>query len=147
MERISFKNKPSLAAGLAAVLLLAASPVLLAGGDRNGSNQAAGGVTYISGGVGEESMERLKALSGDFNLKLVFALKSGDYLSDVRVTILDAGGSTILDTTARGPWLLARLPPGNYRIVATLATGRPQVQQVAIGAERLSTLDFRWTSE
>jgi hypothetical protein len=147
MKQISLLNQPLLAAGIAAAMLLAAFPVLSADSDRNAPTQSAAGVTYMSGGVGEESMERLKSLAGDFNLKLVFALKSGDYLSDVRVAIQDAGGRTILDTTAKGPWLLARLPPGSYRIVATLATGKPQAQQIVIGAERLATLDFRWISE
>ena len=40
--------------------------------------QTTGGVSHVSGGVGTDSIDRLNALAGDFNLKLVFALKSGD---------------------------------------------------------------------
>jgi hypothetical protein len=108
--------------------------------------RTAGGVSYVSGGVGTDSIERLNSLARDFNLKLVFALNSGAYVSDVGVVIADAAGKTLLDTTSEGPWLLTRLPAGNYQIVATFA-GNPVKRQVAVGAATLSTIDFRWATE
>lgn len=105
-----------------------------------------GGVSYVSGGVGTDSIDRLSSLAGDFNLKLVFALNSGSYVSDVGVVIADAAGRTLLDTTSDGPWLLTRLPAGNYQIVATFA-GNAVRRQVAVGTARLRTVDFRWATE
>jgi len=76
----------------------------------------------------------------------VFALKSGEYVSGVGVVIADAGGKTLLDTTSEGPWFLAKLPAGNYQIVATFG-GNAVKRQIAVGAAKLRTVDFRWASE
>jgi len=107
--------------------------------------QTAGSVTYVSGGVGTESIDRLNALAADFNLKLVFALSSGEYVSGVRVAIADAKGTTVLEATSDGPWFLARLPNGNYQVVATHAD-KALKRPVSVGPGKIRTVDFRWAS-
>ena len=107
--------------------------------------QRSGSIAYISGGVGADSIEKLNAHSKDFNLRLVFAMTSGDYLSDVGVSIKDASGRTLLQTTSDGPWFLIKLPAGNYQIVATFA-GTALTRQAAVGATELRLVDMRWTS-
>lgn len=129
-----------------AIMLAVASLVTVANANGDESVQTAGGVSYVSGGVGTDSIDRLRSLSGDFNLKLVFAMNSGDYVSGVGVAIADAAGKTLLDTTSEGPWFLARLPAGNYQIVATFG-GKAVKRQIAVGAAKLRTVDFRWPSE
>lgn len=146
MKRIVRTKRQLLAHSLVAIFLGTASLLPVASANSDAIVQTAGGVTHVSGGVGTESRDRLNSLSGDFNLKLVFALKSGDYVSDVRVAIADAAGKALLDTTSEGPWFLVRLPAGNYQIVATLS-GNAVKRQVAIGAARLRTIDLRWASE
>lgn len=107
---------------------------------------SASGVTYVSGGAGTEAVDRLRSMERDFNLKLVFALSNGEYLADVRVTVVDAANKVVLDTTAEGPWLLARLPAGTYQVNA--AHGRSvEHRSVALGQTSLKTLDFRWPTE
>jgi hypothetical protein len=140
------KYPKPITAVVVAILLGAASLVPVTNANSDESVQTAGGVSFVSGGVGTDSTDRLSSLAKDFNLKLVFALKSGDYVSDVKVTIADAAGKTLLDTTSEGPWFLAKLPAGNYRIVATFA-GNAEKRTIAIGAEKLKTIDFRWGSE
>jgi hypothetical protein len=108
--------------------------------------QNIGPVSYVSGGVGDDSIERLNALAADFNLKLVFAMKSGDYVSDVKITIANTAGKTLVDTTSEGPWFMTKLPAGKYQIVATFA-GNAEKRTIAVGAEKLKTVDFRWSSE
>ena len=129
-----------------AILLAVASLITVTNANSDESVQSAGGVTYVSGGVGEDSIDRLRSLSGDFNLKLVFAMKSGEYLSGVGVVIADSAGKTLLDTTSEGPWFLARLPAGNYQVVAT-SGGHAVKRQIAVGAAKLRTVDFRWATE
>lgn len=129
-----------------AILLTVGSLVTVANANSDESVQTAGAVTYVSGGVGEGSLDRLRSLTGDFNLKLVFALKSGAYLSGVGVSIADAAGKTLLDTTSEGPWFLVSLPAGNYQIVAT-SGGHAVKRQIAVGAAKLRTVDFRWATE
>lgn len=127
-------------------VLLAPALVPIANAYSDEIVQTAGGVSYVSGGVGTASIDRLSSLTKDFNLKLVFALKSGNYVSDVKVTIANAAGKTLLDTTSEGPWFLTKLPVGNYQIVATFA-GNPEKRTIAVGTEKLKTIDFRWGSE
>jgi hypothetical protein len=129
-----------------ALLLGAATLVPFADANSDESVQTAGRVSYVSGGVGTTSIDHLSSLARDFNLKLVFALKSGDYVSGVKVAIADATGKQLLDTTSEGPWFLAKLPAGNYQIVATFA-GKAEKRTIAVGAETLRTIDFRWGSE
>ena len=136
----------SFAHGFAAILLGSAFLVPVASAKSDEVVQTAGGVSYVSGGVGTDSIDRLNSLASDFNLKLVFALESGDYVSGVKVTIADAADKTLLDTTSEGPWFLTKLPAGNYQIVATFA-GKAETHTIAVGAEKLQTIDFRWASE
>ncbi|SRR6266571_6592744 len=136
----------SLAHGIAAIVLSAASIAFAASADGEAIVRSAGGVSYASGGVGTESAERLSAFANDFNLKLVFAMMSGAYVTDVKVAITDATGKTLLDATSEGPWFLTRLPAGDYQIVATFA-GTAVKRQVAVATARFATIDFRWGSE
>jgi hypothetical protein len=79
------------------------------------------GVRYVSGGVGESERAELNNQSQQFNLRLLFAMQgSGEYLSAVRVSILDARGGTVLVTESKGPWFLAQLPPGDYTVEASV---------------------------
>ena len=131
---------------IAAIFLGAVSLSTAASADNNAVVQNAGNVTYVSGGVGLESLDQLSSMSRDFNLKLVFALNSGAYLSGVQVAIVDAKGKTVLDTTSDGPWLMAKLPTGNYQVIATVA-GKAEKRQVTVGPSQLKTVDLRWASE
>ena len=145
MKRNPGMQYQSLAHCVAATLLGLASLAPVAGAN-DAIVQTTGSITYVSGGVGAESIDQLSALSKDFNLKLVFALKSGDYLSGVRVAIADTAGKSMLNTTSDGPWFLTRLPAGNYQVVATFA-GTAVTRQIAVGAANLSVVDMRWASE
>ena len=142
---IRLQNK-FLTYSLAAIFLGCTAFVSQARADDNAVVRSEGGISYASGGVGSESLDQLAAIARNFNLKLVFALASGDYLSNVRVLIADTKGHALLETTADGPWLLAKLPIGEYRITATLA-GQEQKRQLTIANAKLTTLDFRWTSQ
>ncbi len=140
------KNSKLFTPVVAAILLGAATLVPLANAASDESVQTSGGVSYVSGGVGTDSIDRLSSLARDFNLKLVFALKSGDYVSDVKVTIADAAGKTLVNTTSDGPWFMTKLPAGNYKIVATF-DGKAEQRSVAVGGAKLRTVDFRWASD
>jgi hypothetical protein len=139
------KSRLSAAVGVA-ILMSAATLVPVTNANSDETVRTAGGVSYVSGGVGTTSIDRLSSLTKDFNLKLVFALKSGDYVSDVKVTIANAAGKTLLDTMSEGPWFLTKLPVGNYHVVATFA-GNAEKRTIAIATEKLKTIDFRWGSE
>jgi hypothetical protein len=69
-----------------------------------------GHVRYVSGGVSLEEREAMKAMAKDFDLKLVFAMASGEYLSHILVVIKDAQGNTLLSKESQGPWFFVKLP-------------------------------------
>ncbi|MDG4560571.1 MAG: carboxypeptidase-like regulatory domain-containing protein [Candidatus Competibacter sp.] len=101
------------------------------------------GVRYTSGGVGESERAELNALSGQFNLRLLFAMQgSGDYLADTKVIIADKRGETVLSAMSNGPWFYAQLPPGTYTVEVS-TPDQTQRQPVTIGT-RQSRLNFYW---
>lgn len=101
------------------------------------------GVRYMTGGVTEDERAQLGGIAKDFNLKLIFAEKSGDYLSNVAVVVSAGGGRKVLELTSEGPLVLAKLPPGEYRIAAT-AYGRQQTLSANVPAKGQRSLDFYW---
>lgn len=143
-SRIKFSN---LARRIAAILF---SSAILTSIVHAQNNEAilltVGNVPYVSGGIGIASIDRLDTMSNQFNVKLVFALKTGEYISDVNVTITDVGGKAIVQAVSDGPWFLTKLPAGRYQIVAVFA-GKAEQRTVAVGVAKLNTIDFRWATE
>jgi len=125
---MSRRAHPAVVAALALVL---AAPV------------RAADVPHVSGGVGSAERDELRTKERDYNLKVVAAMKSGDYLSGVQIVIESATNERMLETTMAGPILLATLPPGSYTIKAT-AGEQTLTQTVAIDPQRLRQVDFRW---
>jgi hypothetical protein len=102
------------------------------------------GVTFVSGGIGSASQEQLRAHEKEFNLKLVFTLVEGNYLSDVSVSIKNSGGKTLVEHVADGPFFMAKLPAGTYSVTAAYEN-KTQTRNVSVGAG-LKTEHFRWAS-
>jgi len=98
-------------------------------------------VDIVSGGIGLDAREALAAKARGHTLKLVFALASREYVSDVDVEI--AGGGRKPTHHAEGPWLFARLPAGQYTIRATF-NGNTQTKTVAVGAQGRKEVNFLW---
>ncbi|MFL9959000.1 carboxypeptidase regulatory-like domain-containing protein [Paraburkholderia nemoris] len=83
--------------------------------------QHAGGISYLSGGVGSDESTAIKGEMGNYPLVLEFAGKTNagnDYLADIPVQISDAHGTVVLDTSSRGPFILISLPNGRYTVTA-----------------------------
>jgi len=104
--------------------------------------QTYAGSPYLSGGIGLDEREALRSLANEYNLYLSFALKKGNYLSDIKVLITDDRGATVLAAISQGPWFFTKLPAGTYRIRAkTLGQSLEQVAYVSQqGQARLSFL-------
>ena len=101
-------------------------------------------VSYLSGGVGADAREELLAKEKEYNLKIVAAEKSGDYLAGVKVVIESARKEQVLDTTMEGPILLAKLAPGTYTIRA-VNDGQTLTRTVTVPAQGLGRVDLRWS--
>ena len=100
-------------------------------------------VAVLAGGVGTSEQESLIAREKEFNLKLVFSLVQGNYVADVNVAVRDSKGRKVIEREEVGPFLLARLPAGEYDIVAT--RGETKVsRKVKVAGDRLRTEHLRW---
>jgi hypothetical protein len=100
-------------------------------------------VPHVSGGVDADARAELVAKQSEYNLKIVTAEKSGDYLAGVKIVIERGGKERVLDITMEGPILLAKLSPGTYTIRAT--SGRDTLTRtVTIPAQGLRQELFSW---
>jgi hypothetical protein len=106
------------------------------------SARANASVPAVSGGVSLNARDNMRNQEANANVKMVFALNTGNYVSDVRVKVVDSKGNTVLEDVANGPWLLAKLPAGNYTATATY-NGKAVTQKISAG-KGLRTAQFRW---
>lgn len=102
------------------------------------------GVTYLSGGIGEDESAAMKAEAKNYPLSVVFSAgKYGEYLAHVPVKITDRSGKVVLDTVSKGPILLVRLAPGRYTVTAT-RDGKTLRQAVEVKAKGDTPVAMHW---
>lgn len=120
---------------------MAALTVLLAAAiSHNIISTAAFAQSTMSTGAGSNT----RIAYADYSLKLVFALRAGPYVAGVDVTIYDEAGAKIVDAYSKGPWFLAKLPPGTYRIVAKRKTGPAAAATVTITEGKQKRAFLTW---
>lgn len=105
-----------------------------------------GAIRYATGGIGADEVAAFKAAAPQYPLELLFAQKASPndvYLADVRVVVKSTSGRVLLDTVSGGPFLLARLPPGKYRIEAD-SDGVVKQQMVEVRAGEHRRVVFVW---
>jgi hypothetical protein len=111
---------------------------------------APGGATndipYVSGGVGLDAREELRAQEGDYNLMMVMVLSDGHYMGGADLRIRDQGGTTLLAIDAQGPWVLARLRAGSYTVEAR-AGGVRRTARCVIHEKGLRRVVLTWDRE
>lgn len=91
------------------------------------------GTPFVSGGVTVEEQQELRARRPEFSLWVQTAAKgSGAYLAGAMVRVTDMKGTPVLETEMDGPWLFAKLAPGNY-VVETTFEGKTEKRTVSVG--------------
>lgn len=102
---------------------------------------------YLSGGIGVEGREAMRAERKAYNLRLAFAQSgSGAYITGVRVSITPQGKREALETIEdAGPMLYVRLQPGTYRISASYAE-QTRAFSVRVGAGGVDRVLY-WPAE
>jgi hypothetical protein len=103
------------------------------------------GVSYLSGGFGEDERERLRSITGGDNLELSFALQSNEYVGGANVLIKDAKGNNVLEAVSGGPLFLVDLPAGSYTVEAT-AMGKTLKQAVHVPSKGHAQVYFAWNA-
>jgi len=97
-----------------------------------------GSVAYVSGGVGEGEAQRFKAESAHYPLSVELFRHAGardEYTADAMVKIVDQAGRVVLDEKADGPFMLVRLPAGEYRVSAMLDGQRLGERRVKVSEQ------------
>ena len=102
------------------------------------------GFPYLFGGVSTDEREAMEERAKDYNLKLVFAEKSGPYLSDVSVALTGVKTGEILTVATNGPWFYIQLPPGAYDIKATYKGETKQARNVRVTKDKRVQQIFIW---
>jgi hypothetical protein len=108
--------------------------------------QHQGDVTFVSGGIGLDESDSMKAAEKDYALSMVFAQHENGqnvYTADVPVTITNSKGQTVLQTTTKGPYLLVQLPPGSYKISSTY-NGKEIARQATVAKGSHERVVFEW---
>ena len=109
---------------------------------RSDQVKAQGSVPAVSGGVSLNARDNMRSQTPPHNVKMVFALSTGNYVSDVHVKVTDKSGRAVIDDVSNGPWLFAQLPAGSYTATATY-NGKAVTQRFSIG-KGVRTANFRW---
>ncbi len=84
--------------------------------------QNQGEIVFMTGGIGQNESHAILKEGKKWPLMLELAkagMTQAVYISNVQIAIRDASGSTVLETMSKGPYLLAKLPPGKYSLDAT----------------------------
>ena len=93
------------------------------------------GITYTSGGTTQAEIDQLKAWDEEFNLQLLFAANNGDHLINHRVRLLRKN-KEVLSISPAGPYVYARLTPGEYTMEVLHEAGmKPVKTQVKVPAK------------
>ena len=109
--------------------------------------QTQGDVTFVSGGVGVDERNEMQAIRAEYNLSVLFSVQStGEYLSGVKVSIVDSKGNLLLETVSDGPMLLAKLKPGRYNINAELE-GQIAQKKANVEGNKRTSISFIWPQQ
>lgn len=101
------------------------------------------GVTYLSGGIGEDEAKAIQQATG-YNLHMTFSVGvEGKYVPDVDVVVQKAQGQTVLTLSQAGPLVYVQLPPGKYTVVAT-RNGEERRDTTDVGSGAARNLVFNW---
>jgi hypothetical protein len=101
-------------------------------------------IPYISGGVGSDERDTLRAMTHGDNLQLSFALADGKYLGGAELNVKDNMGKEVLEAAADGPLHFAKL--GSYTIHAT-TMGQTLTRNVSIPPKGQAQIYFTWKDD
>jgi uncharacterized protein YigE (DUF2233 family) len=102
------------------------------------------GFPYLTGGISIDERQLMAERDDEYNLKLVFAEKSGIYLADVKLGIFDQKGQQIAAVTAPGPWFYIQLPPGKYDVRASFDGRTKTIRSIPVLKAQQTSRIFHW---
>ena len=104
------------------------------------------GITYLSGGIGNDEAVAMKAEAKSYPLSMIFSAgKDNEYLADVKVNIKDKAGKDVLNAVSNGPIMLVKVPAGSYTIAAE-RNGKALHHAVRVNHKGGKQVNFHWPS-
>ncbi len=103
-------------------------------------------VSYVTGGVGKDERAAIEASKADYNLYVLSASTSGEFVGDTRVVITRTGAGEaeeVLNVDS-GPLLYVRLPAGSYKLVASLGDVTKEQTFTVNAKGKPSTIRLSW---
>ncbi len=97
--------------------------------------QTEGGITYITGGIGDEELAEINARESDFNTHLLLKAKNGEYMGEVDLRFFDTKGVEVFAVEDVGPYFYVNLPVGKYSVEATSQKGTVKKAKVNASAK------------
>ena len=107
------------------------------------SPQSQGDVTFVTGGIGIDEADAFRAAAQQYNLRVTFASLRGEYYAGVKITLRDAHGRTVIETTSDGPFVYFNLRPGKYQVTAE-NLGQSVTRTALVREKRGTELYIRW---
>jgi hypothetical protein len=105
-----------------------------------------GALRWMSGGVGKDQADAMRAVASRYNVLLVMAEArepSAAFLAAVPVSIGDAKGHVLLRIKSAGPLLFLHLPPDRYKVKAKVA-GRTLSKSFAVKSKGTQQITLIW---
>jgi len=104
----------AVAISLAGIAAAQTMPVAYQGSSTQNSQ-----IQYFAGGFGLDEREEMKRVAGAYNLHLMFAVPTGQFVVADSVTI-KKGSDYVLQVSDVGPLLYVSLPAGTYTVQASI---------------------------
>lgn len=108
------------------------------------AQQSQGGTAYVTGGAVYEQLPSFQQARSQYPLNIEIYEKAGaknQFTADAQVKLIDRSGAVVLDARADGPYLWAKVPPGQYKVQTTL-NGVMKEQRVAVNSGRSTRAIF-----
>jgi hypothetical protein len=96
--------------------------------------QTSGSASYVTGGIPYEQIPAFKQAARQYPLNVEIYERSGNknqFTADADVKLTNKSGEVVLDARTNGPFLWAKVPPGQYTLQTTL-NGKTKEQRVAV---------------
>jgi hypothetical protein len=101
-----------------------------------------GEIRYVTGGIGDDERNAMKAMEKDYDLRVMSASRSGAFVGDTKINIMSSNGGPVL-TTVAGPLFYADLPNGKY-VVEAGNEGQTKRQNVVIAHGKPVYVHLSW---
>lgn len=105
----------------------------------------ASGTVFMNGGIGQDEQGLMRRDAAHWPLRMVFSDRAdNEFAAGVNLQVFNASGQAVLGLKDAGPMTYARVPQGEYKIVARY-DGKELVRNARVGAKG-TEVQLHWRS-